>query len=361
MVGRPRGVLSRVAAHLAAPSSAAAAGPAERFRGGGLASLSATDLPLEFVDNGFRLGHADASRLPQANADGEPVIPLTAEQRYAFDTQGWVVLPGVLDEQEAAACRAYCHQQIAARGSPDEGSPEWGALDSGLVSGPLQRLSDHPALVGFMNEFVAHTELSSQSCYGFRMESAHLTIRAPGWSPSKERSKLAPHNGAGLLRLPGDSHQYAQLPGRANSSLTCAIWELAPVSAPGGGSEALAPPANKPAGRLTECGACCAALFLNGSHKAAFNPPPSIAKIDSPLWSRYSCPAGSLVLFAESCCHSHSPNDGGERVAIFSRYNAVNAKWHRWEPSEASLASMPPMRRTLFRPVHWEANLVDGF
>ena len=68
-----------------------------------------------------------------------------------------------------------------------------------------------------------------------------------------------------------------------------------------------------------------------------------------------------LVLFAESCCHSHSPNDGGERGAIFSRYNAVNAKGHRGEPSEASLESMPPMRRTLFRPVHWEANLVEGF
>eukprot|EP01045_Picozoa_sp_COSAG04_P028474 COSAG04_NODE_4428_length_2100_cov_1.365817_3_plen_117_part_01 len=102
-----------------------------------------------------------------------------------------------------------------------------------------------------MNEFVAHTELSSQSCYGFRMESAHLTIRAPGWSPSKERSKLAPHNGSGLLRLPGDSHQYAQLPGRAHSSLTCAIWELAPVSAPGGGSEcSLCPPCPKASGIL---------------------------------------------------------------------------------------------------------------
>ena len=195
MVGRPRGVLSRVAAHLAAPSSAAAAGPAERFRGGGLASLSATDLPLEFVDNGFRLGHADASRLPQANADGEPVIPLTAEQRYAFDTQGWVVLPGVLDELEAAACRAYCHQQIAARGSPAEGSPEWGALDRGLVSGPLQRLSDHPALVGFMNVFVAHTELSSQSCYGFRMESAHLTKQRALQARPAQRLRPAPTAG----------------------------------------------------------------------------------------------------------------------------------------------------------------------
>eukprot|EP01051_Picozoa_sp_SAG22_P014840 SAG22_NODE_1857_length_3437_cov_3.162073_5_plen_338_part_00 len=253
MVGRPR-VLSHIAAHLTAPTAAiAATPPAERFRGGVLASAAATDRPLEFVDNGFRLGHADASRLPQANADGDPVTPLTPEQRYAFDTQGWVVLPGVLGEQEAAACRAYCHRQIAAHGSPAEGSPEWRALDSSLVSGPLQQLSDHPALVGFMHEFVAHNELSSQSCYGFRMESAHLTIRAPDWG---QGDTLAPHNGSGLLRLPGDTHHYAQLPGRANSSLTCAIWELAPVSAPGGGSECstFARSAKKhPC--LTECGA----------------------------------------------------------------------------------------------------------
>ena len=45
-------------------------------------------------------------------------------------------------------------------------------------------------------------------------------------------------------------------------------------------------------------------LFVSGSHKAAYPPPKSIATADSPLWSRYSCPPGSLIVFAEATCQS---------------------------------------------------------
>ena len=48
-----------------------------------------------------------------------------------------------------------------------------------------------------------------------------------------------------------------------------------------------------------------------------------------------------------------------DRVAIFSRYNYVNSKWHKWQPHPELLAALPPKRRTLFRPVHVEGNLVD--
>jgi hypothetical protein len=34
--------------------------------------------------------------LPRRNADGLPVVALTDEQRYTFDTHGWVLFPGVL-------------------------------------------------------------------------------------------------------------------------------------------------------------------------------------------------------------------------------------------------------------------------
>jgi len=43
-----------------------------------------------------------------------------------------------------------------------------------VLGGPLQKMIDHPLVVGFMNEFVAHPPLSSQNCYGFRMESYAL-------------------------------------------------------------------------------------------------------------------------------------------------------------------------------------------
>ena len=52
-----------------------------------------------------------------------------------------------------------------------ESSPEH---ERSVLGGSLQKLTDHPLVVGFMNEFVAHPPLSSQNGYGFRMESCAL-------------------------------------------------------------------------------------------------------------------------------------------------------------------------------------------
>jgi len=136
--------------------------------------------------------------------------------------------------------------------------------------------------------------------------------------------------------MPGDSHHYRCVPGKARSGLTCVVWELNEVKHGGGGT-----------------------LLVNGSHKAAFLPP--VQDPDSPLWTTYSCPAGSLLLFCEGTTHSTAPWTSSERdrIAIFSRYNYVNSKWHKWQPHPQLLASMPPKRQTLFRPVHVEGNLVD--
>jgi hypothetical protein len=73
------------------------------------------------------------------------------------------------------------------------------------------------------------------------------------------------------------------------------------------------------------------------------------------------CPAGSLLIFAGSTTHSTAPWTSAERdrVAIFSRYNHVNSKWHKWQPHPEFVAGLPPKRRTLFRPIHVEGNLVE--
>ena len=52
-----------------------------------------------------------------------------------------------------------------------ESSPEH---ERSVLGGALQKLTDHPLVVGFMNEFVAHPPLSSQHGYGFRRESCAL-------------------------------------------------------------------------------------------------------------------------------------------------------------------------------------------
>jgi len=264
--------------------------------------------------------------LPQTNAEGQPVIALTQEQKYLFDTRGWLLIPGVLAEDEVAEMRDFC---IRLRQEP-ETIPE---AERSPLGGPLQRLADHPLVVGFMHEFVAFPKLSGQACYGFRMESCSLFYRTVG------DGKFSPHNGNGMLRLPGDSHFYHCIPGKAHAGLTRVVWELNPVGIDDGGT-----------------------LFVTGSHKSVYPAPDSIHNQNSPLWESYTCPAGSLLFFTESLTHSGRPwtNAERDRIAIFSCYNTVDTKWHDWEPDPQLLAAMPPKRQTLFRPVRAANNLVDG-
>jgi len=81
--------------------------------------------------------------LPRTNADGEPVIELTQEQKYLFDTRGWLLMPGVLDPDLAEEMR--CHAEKV-RDEP-ESLPEH---ERNYISGPLEKLTDHPVVVGFL-------------------------------------------------------------------------------------------------------------------------------------------------------------------------------------------------------------------
>jgi len=266
----------------------------------------------------------DATDLTRTNADGKPVIALTQEQKYIFDTDGWLLIPGILTDDEVNEMRAFfdrLHRE-------PEPIPEH---ERSALGGPLQKLADHPLVVGFMNEFVAYPALASQDCYGFRMESCSLFYRTVG------DGKFGPHNGSGLWRFPGDSHFYHCVPGRAHSGLTRVVWELNPVKKGQGGT-----------------------LFVTASHKSVYTAPDSLHDPNSPLWDTYSCPAGSLMFFTEALTHSGTQwtNTENDRFAIFSCYNTVDTKWHDWDPHPKLLASMPPKRQTLFRPVRAANNLV---
>ncbi len=266
-----------------------------------------------------------AQDLPRTNADGLPVVDLTQEQKYLFDTRGWLLLPGVLSQDDIEEMRDFC---LRLQHEP-ESVPEH---ERSALGGPLQRLADHPLVVGFMHEFVAFPPLSRQDCYGFRMESCNLFYRSVG------DGQFSPHNGSGFFRLPGDTHFYHCLPGKAHAGLTRVVWELNPIQEGDG------------------------TLIVSGSHKAAYAAPESIQDQHSPIWEGYTCPAGSLLFFTESLTHSARPwtNPKHDRVAIFSCYNTVDSKWHDWDPHPHLVASMPPKRQTLFRPVRAANNLAGG-
>ena len=267
----------------------------------------------------------DNAALPQTTSDGTPVVPPTQEQKYLFDMRGWLLVPGVLTGDELKEIQDFGYRL---RHEPDS-IPEH---ERSPLGGPMEKLSDHPNVVGFLNEFLAHPALSSPECYGFRMESCHMFYRTVG------DGNFGPHNGNGMLRFPGDSHLYRCIPGRGYSGLTRIVWELNPVKYRQGGT-----------------------LFITGSHKAVYTAPDSIRTPDSPIWDTYECPAGSLLFFTEALTHSTHQwtNEDNHRMAIFSCYNTVNSKWHDWNPNPKLMEEMPPKRQTLFRPVRAANNLIQ--
>jgi hypothetical protein len=264
--------------------------------------------------------------LPRTNADGEVVVEPTQEQKYLFDTRGWLLLPGVLAQDDIDAMREFALRlQLEPESLPEH--------HRSAVAGPLQKLADHPVVVGFLNEFLAFPHLSSPSCYGYRMEGASLRYRT---SAAELSGAFAPHNGSGMFRFAYDSHHYQCIPGKAFSGLTRVVWELTPVQKGTGGT-----------------------LLATGSHKAAYASPESTQDPTSAVWDTYDCPAGSVLFFTEALAHSTAPwtNEANERLAIFNLYNSVGSRWSAWNPPQQLLREMPAMRQTLFRGTHCADNL----
>ena len=87
-----------------------------------------------------------AADITQTNADGKPVVPLTQEQKYLFDKNGWLLVPGVLTESEIEEMRDFCYRL---KDDP-EPIPQHHRSTYG---GPLEKLTDHPVVVAFGNEF----------------------------------------------------------------------------------------------------------------------------------------------------------------------------------------------------------------
>lgn len=278
--------------------------------------------PFIFDNNWGNFGNLpqDARTLTTTNADGEPVIPLTAEQKFIFDTQGWLVIPGLLDEADLKEMRAFC---MRLKEDPQSLPPHMRSP----IAGPLEKLVDHPVVVGFCNEFLAYPNLAGDEYYGFRFETSFLLYREYGMG------RFGPHNGNGYWRLPGNSHEYRMLPGKGFSGLTRVVWELNPVAKEDGGT-----------------------LFVNGSHKSAYTLPPSILEQESPLWETYDCPAGSVIFFSEATTHSARPwtNKDVPRIPVFNQYNSIGSRFHWWEPPKELLDTMPVKRQSLFRHAYGE-------
>ncbi|MCJ8328360.1 MAG: phytanoyl-CoA dioxygenase family protein [Lentisphaeria bacterium] len=260
----------------------------------------------------------------KTTSDGRAVIPLSDEERYHFDIKGWLAIKNVLEPDEIGEMVEFARKLKFDK----ESVPE---KHRTTMAGPLEKLCDHPRVVGFMQEFLGHEDLECEEGYGFRMEYSFM-----GWRLRENKADMwAPHGGRGTNPPFDDVHGYQGRPGNAYGGLLQAVWELTDVIK----------------GQGTH--------FVPGTHKGSFDLPKSISEDrNHPLWETYECPAGSIVFFSESVTHSGSKweHPDHDRCAIFNSYNSIMCKYHMWDPHPDHLAEMSQKRASLFRPVHAEYN-----
>lgn len=265
--------------------------------------------------------------------NSEPV-PMTEEQKFFFDLRGWVLLPGVLSQDEIESMKEEAYEADIAKNQQATNPRQ-------SFQGTLQTLLDHPAVSGILAEILAEQPFLSDDYHPFRCENSFITIRPPGWSKQERRDGGLPH----VVRPPQQANamRYQAVGGKIFAGLTRVVWELEEVRAGQDGTS-----------------------FLSGSHKAHFSyggPDPYRPNISDSSWENsiremmedYSCPAGSAVIFTESLLHAANDwtNPDNPRCAVFNCYNSLWAQWHRLNLEHEIIEAMPPKRRSLFRGV-WQ-------
>ena len=95
-------------------------------------------------------------------------IPMNAEQKFFFDLRGWILLPGVLSDEEIGAMKAEAY-------SVDKAEQQQSINPRQSYRGTLQTLLDHPAIVGILSEILAEEPFLSDDFYAFRCENSFIT------------------------------------------------------------------------------------------------------------------------------------------------------------------------------------------
>ena len=166
-------------------------------------------------------------------------IPMNAEQKFFFDLRGWILLPGVLSDEEIGAMKAEAY-------SVNKAEQQQSINPRQSYRGTLQTLLDHPVIVGILSEILAEEPFLSDDFYAFRCENSFITVRPPGWSKQERGDGGMPH----VVRPPQQANamRYQAAGGKIFAGLTRVVWELEEVKAGQGGTS-----------------------FLSGSHKAHFS------------------------------------------------------------------------------------------
>ncbi|MBE7462381.1 MAG: phytanoyl-CoA dioxygenase family protein [Planctomycetes bacterium] len=208
---------------------------------------------------------------------------MTEHERYLFDLQGYLTVPGALDAEQLRTLNAILDERLA-KLSAEKTSHRFGDLLS--WGAPYRALLDNPAILPHLDALLgAHP----------RLDHTYLDIIRGGLSPIG-----ATLHGGGTPYDPGQFYQYRD--GRMYNGLVVIAYNLHDVN-PGDGGFACVP----------------------GSHKANLPLPKEWRDLTQPhpCVKAVTGPAGTAVIFTEALTHGPLPWRGAhDRRTIFFKYNA---------------------------------------
>ena len=222
---------------------------------------------------------------------------MTDEQRFIFDVQGYLLVPGVLSKPKIKQML----DEMAGKGLGDaQNDPSKSRFGGFLGWGPLWRdLIDHPKIFPLLVEMMG-PYLRIDHAYG-------MAMRAAG-----KRGGEGLHNRAGML---DHGIYYISHGNLARNGLMVVSWAL--TDAP-----------------LGSGGFCC----IPGSHKALYPVPKNWYDVhDNPMVKQIPMRAGDVVIFTESLTHGTMAwtDETHERRSVLLKYCPGYMQWGQ-KPMDAS-------------------------
>ncbi len=244
-------------------------------------------------------------------------MPMTDEDKFAFDSQGFVVLKGVLSPQE---CDRYC--QLADEYWPRQ--PEDPAFRRhASISGwgqPFVDLMDHPVVLDYLVELIGR-KLRIDHDYCIFMD--------------KGEQAMALHGGPRLFET---DHWYHYQDGIMRNGLTVATFNLTPAPAGAGGF-----------------------TCIPGSHKSNYlrNLPDDVRNFERrPGYVvQPAMDAGDVLIFTEALIHGTAAwTMAHERRTLLYKYSPPHSSWSKSRYDTAAYPELSDRQRRLMQPPSVEAH-----
>ena len=244
---------------------------------------------------------------------------MTDEQRFLFDLQGYLVVPGVLDPSTVERMRA----EMDAHGvDPPEVDPD--AYRFGHFfrwCEEFRRLIDQPAILPILAELLGPR---------FRLDHAYGMATRPKQTVSAAEGSTVHtlHHTAGMFE---NACFYMTHGNRIHNGLVTVSYALTVIT-PGAG------------------GFCC----IPGSHKAIFPMPRRLFVIEGNPWVRQiPQKAGDALIFTEALTHGTWPwsDPNGVRRSVLLKYAPHYMQWGQ-KPMDADIEGLTERQRLILMGAH---------